>query len=436
MIKLLQLLRRHFYWTLDLIKGNRIKKNYDEIKKILENKDFDQAMTIGRTNLTNLIDHSTSTTPYYKKYSNTKELENFPVINKNIVLDNYDDFKSKSFLNKKLYKASSSGSTGIPFSIYHNKEKRNRSTADAIYFLEKSGGKIGNKLYYFKLWDYTNHKNRFIRFFQNIEMHSVMKTTDLDIFRLVSKIENSNSDSTFLGYPSFYEEICKFLDRSNYMPKNGKVKSIISMSEGLKEYERNGMSIYFKAPIFERYSNEENGILAQQTYNSNESYILNWASYYIEVLNFDSDKHVKSGDLGRIVITDLFNYSMPLIRYDTGDTAIYLEKENGFPTFEKIYGRRMDIVFNTNGEVISPFIFYRILEFGNIKQFQFIQEKENQYLFKINGNSKEFSEKGATIFFKEYLGENALLNFEYVKEIPLLSSGKRKKVVNLINRNN
>ena len=39
-------------------------------------------------------------------------------------------------------------------------------------------------------------------------------------------------------------------------------------------------------------------------------------------------------------------------------------------------------------------------------------------------------EKDIEINFKSYLGENAKIDFEYVEEIPVLNSGKRKKIVN------
>lgn len=36
----------------------------------------------------------------------------------------------------------------------------------------------------------------------------------------------------------------------------------------------------------------------------------------------DSDEPAEPGELGRIVITDLFNYAFPILRYDNGDTAV------------------------------------------------------------------------------------------------------------------
>src|SRR5690606_7662677 len=143
--------------------------------------------------------------------------------------------------------------------------------------------------------------------------------------------ERDPSPKNILGYPSFYEELCNYLDGMEKAPQIKRVNTVISFAESLKDSERNRMGKYFDAPVIERYSNQENGILAQQAGDASNTYMLNWASYYFEILKIESDQHVEKGELGRIVVTDLFNFSMPMIRYDTGDTAVYEETVDGLP---------------------------------------------------------------------------------------------------------
>lgn len=429
MNKLLQNLRRRGYWFVDYLTGSKTKNHFSEIKNILENPGGNKTMKIRKKRLEQLLLHATHTTPFYADFKG-KGLSDFPIINKNVILDKYEDFKSSNYENLNLYKASSSGSTGIPFSVFQNQMKRSRNTADVIYFSEIVDCLVGNKLIYLKLWDHTNVKKNSILFLQNILAHNVMDSSNEEIEKLLNQIVRDKSDKSILGYPSFFEEICNYLDVQQDLPRISNVNSIISFAESLKDLERDRMSKYFNAPIFERYSNQENGILAQQTKDSNGNFMLNWASYYFEILELESDDHVKSGGLGRIVVTDLFNFSMPMIRYDTGDMAIYGKDEAGYPYLSKIYGRRTDTIYNTSGDIVSPFIFYMVLDFSKIKQFQFIQKDKTEYLFKLNGNSKDVEEEEIIKYFRNYLGDDANIKFEYVQEIPLLSSGKRKKIVN------
>jgi phenylacetate-CoA ligase len=56
------------------------------------------------------------------------------------------------------------------------------------------------------------------------------------------------------------------------------------MSEGLSEYAKKSIHTYFGKYPVSRYSNVENGIIAQQLPDGSNSFVVNWASYYIEIL--------------------------------------------------------------------------------------------------------------------------------------------------------
>jgi len=417
------------FWGLDSIKGAPIKKHFEEIKSIIENPISEETVRIKNTNLVRVLTHAANTTPFYQVHSEFERLQDFPIINKSVILENFEAFKSFKFHGKKLHSVSSSGSTGIPFRIFQDKNKKNRNVADVIYFSGQGGHVLGDKLYFLKLWDYKNQKGRLVSWLQNIYAHNVMDTSEEDLIGLVSDLVNDKRPKNILGYPSFFEVLCDFLDTMDVSPNIQCTNSVISFAESLKAKERERMANYFKTNVYARYSNQENGILAQETIEEPNKLILNWGSYYFEVLALDSDEHVKKGELGRLVITDLFNYAMPMIRYDTGDMVIY-EESDAVPYFSSVFGRRMDTIFNTVGGIISPHIFYMVLDYGKIHQFQFAQIGKKDYVFRLNANKEEVQEDQIVTFFKEHLGVDANISFEYVVEIPLLSSGKRKKVTN------
>lgn len=152
-------------------------------------------------------------------------------------------------------------------------------------------------------------------------------------------------------------------------------------------------------------------------------------------MKLESDEPAEYGEVGRIVITDLHNYACPIIRYDCGDTCMLLppnEQSNGYPIIGKLYGRRFDLTYSTDGKAISPLAYGRTLKnYDNISLWQFVQEGEKDYVLKLKiakGDVSQFSELVKN--FSEILGEGANLKIEEVDEIPVLSSGKRKPVVN------
>ncbi len=423
--------RRLAFWVLDFFKGGHYRKNYNEIKFIDQNFNSDTTKTLRDKNLDNILNHSINTTRYYKNLKHGTLLKDFPVINKNIIRDNFEQFQSELFKNKKKYKVSTSGSTGVPFSTYQDKGKRFRNKADTIYYSKKAGFQLGNQLIYIRLWDNQHQKSNISSWIQNFISHDVSNLDDKSIFNLLERLKKDSSKKGFLAYSSAFDVICQYLDKINSKPISCNITSIIGISEGLSDYAKISMEKYFGCPVVSRYSASETGILAQQKIRG-ENFEINWGSYEIEILNFNDDTPANYGEYGRIVITDLFNYAVPMIRYDTGDIGVMdIVNQNSAPVLTTVEGRKMDIIYNTKGELITSHIVHKICLIEGIKQYQLIQESEKEYCFKINASSKFNQEKELIHDYKQYFGSDAKIRIEYVDIIPLLSSGKRKKVINL-----
>ena len=126
---------------------------------------------------------------------------------------------------------------------------------------------------------------------------------------------------------------------------------------------------------------------------------------------------------------------MPLIRYDTGDMGIMNEvliEGRKTLVLSHIEGRKLDRIYNTKGDLISSYIVYKNMwNYPEIEQYQFVQVSKEEYVFKISMKSKFKRENELINEFKSYVGLDADFKVEYVDEIPLLNSGKRKKVMNI-----
>ena len=99
----LETVRNKSFWFLDAIRGNPIGKHYKEIKTVLADYNSDEAQAIINNNLSSLIDHAASTTPFYKDYKGISDINKFPIISKITVKEQYEDFKSSTFLGKNNY---------------------------------------------------------------------------------------------------------------------------------------------------------------------------------------------------------------------------------------------------------------------------------------------------------------------------------------------
>lgn len=90
----------------------------------------------------------------------------------------------------------------------------------------------------------------------------------------------------------------------------------------------------------------------------------------------------------------------------------------------------LQIVYSTTGELVSAFVIIDACNFEGILQIQLIQQSKICYTLKLNV-SKTFTKLEELLAsFKTYLGNDAIINIEYVEEIPVLASGKQKITVN------
>lgn len=424
-------IRRTGFWVLDFLKGSKVKKHLNDIELIMGNIDDPKIKEKQNNYLEEILMYAIKEVPFYSGYNSSK-LESFPIVNKNMIKENYKDFQSKEFKDINVINLHTSGSTGTPFIVRQDKNKRNRVFAEMMYFWEKAGFKIGMKYVFFRIWTDINRKNKMTAWARNIVMHDILR---LDKENLEIVRENLKSDrkiKMLISYASTFDNLATYLDNLGDTPDMFSVSTIISSSEVLQESTRKKLKSVFGCNVVSLYSNQENGMLAQECVE-NKEFHLNTASYHFEFLKLDKDEPAEINEPARIVITDLFNHAMPLIRYDTGDIALIKEKcECTWNTkaVKSILGRVMDCIYDTSGRIISPVTITNYMwPFDKLLQYQFIQENKNKYLIKLNGSKGNYDDNEFIKIFKGLLGQDANIIIEHVDEVPVLNSGKRKHVV-------
>lgn len=423
-------IRQKTIWFIDTLKGSPVKNELISTSAILDSPSSDVRRNKIENSLKSLLNHATSTTEYYKKYSAINSLEDFPVVNKNIIRDNLKDFTSNVFDLTTCFKASTSGSTGVPFSIYQNKEKLNKNTADDVFFSAKSNYKTGSHLVYLKIWpEKFNFKKKYNFMLRNIHPYDVFELTNDAIDELITELNKSKEVINFKGYVSAFEKICRHLDALSENPFTFKTQSIITTSESLNPYTKNAVKKYFGVWPVSRYSNLENGVLAQQFRGDDPRFWINDSSYVIEIFDLNENRKLNYGEQGRIVLTDLYNLATPMIRYDTGDVGTMNLDTDNKPYFSEIYGRKLDLLYDTKGNIVPPHISANLWKYGNFKQFQLIQKGLKDYEINLNTTVK-VDEESMIKEFQTFFGMDANFIVTYVDDIPLLSSGKRKEMVN------
>lgn len=369
--------------------------------------------------------HAIEQTEFYKHY---KLADEFPVVNKMILIENYDACLAKSGYQTPLHISSTSGSTGTPFSVTQDFKKRNRTIADLKVFGELCDYPSHERMVFFRVVNSKLHRTPEQEDRENIYYIDSSDLSDAHLEEMKWALLEKKPRIVF-SYSSTLVELARYIDRTG-IPKNGfSMTSVLTGGEGLSDENRKLLEKVFGCMVYRRYSDMELGILGQDMGNGSE-YILNWGSYYFEILKIESDEPAVPGEVGRIVITDLFNYAFPMIRYDTGDLAILDDSiPNEFPRLKEIYGRIRDCVYATDGRLISP-AKVSVMMWGSesVKQWQFTQETKTDYVLKLNCD-KEIGEQVYIAKFKDLLGLNANIKVQFVDEIPVTASNKRRAVI-------
>ena len=419
-------IRYYVFWGLDLLKGGPIKKHYQEIKTLMDSGDISKWQ---QEKITSLLDTASRHCRFYKGYDKYKSLNECPVIDKTTIKEHYEQFISEQYEKNSLHKMSTSGSTGTPFEILQNQDKRTRVLAELIYYNETAGQYVGDKFIFYRVWTDKNKKSKMEQIKQNLLPIDILHLDDNNLKYITDILLKDKKVNSTLAYASTYDCLLQYL-RKNKIKGNFHVKSMISSSELLLDETRDGLEEIIGCKVINRYSNQECGVLAQSNLKENKM-IINKASYFIEVLKVDADEPAEEGELGRIIVTDLFNYAMPLIRYDTGDLGIVSKNSSdaGYH-FDNIQGRRVDIIYDTKGDSLTPHTWSVYMwKFNQLKQYQFIQEGEKEYTLKVNGAEGIYTEKELSQTLQDVLGRDAQINIDHVEEIPVLASGKFKKTI-------
>lgn len=418
-------MRNRGFWTIDWLKGRTVRKHYIDIKNTMQRK---ENVNKARESLQSLLTHATQNCSFYAPFANTP-ISEFPIIDKDLIRSRHSEFLAKPFVTAKLHRMSTSGSTGTPFSVVQNYEKRSRVLAEIVYFGELCGYTIGQRYAFIRSWNSQSRKSPLESFLQNLIAIDTSRLDEESLETMRSLLKRDKRLSCILGYASSLDLLAQHLLEKGETPESFKrMKVVISGSEILSDKARRNLKRVFGCNVVSRYSNQENGLIAQEV--SDNVFLINRASYYLEFLKPNSDDYAQPGELSRIVLTDLFNYAMPMIRYDTGDLAIFDEHPDYGRVITSIEGRVRDFFYDTQDRLLSPSaITVQMWKFDRLRQFQFIQDGRAKYLLKVNGARGVYEDDDFIEVIENIVGKNANITIEHVDGIPQLQSGKFRQVI-------
>jgi len=150
-------------------------------------------------------------------------------------------------------------------------------------------------------------------------------------------------------------------------------------------------------------------------------------------------KPLGPGESGDVVVTDLHNFGMPMIRYVNGDIAMLASDQRcacgrALRRLERVDGRRADTLRDGAGNAVPGIVFHVLFSDARqeiVRQFQAVQRPNGAVVLKVV-RGRDFEEEAfhrVTGRFSEYL-RGLPFTVEFHDQIaPHQRSGKHQTIV-------
>lgn len=375
-----------------------------------------------------------------------KKWEDIPILTKRDLQIPIEKRLSTGFTKKNTYIGKTSGSSGDPFTFAKDIFCHALTWAEILdryswYDLDFSssfqarfyGIPLDFKAYYTeRLKDKLSNRYRFPIF--NLSEEKLKQF--LNIFR------RKKFDYLY-GYTSAIVLFAKYLKSKNIYLKEicSSLKYCIVTSEMLYENDKILLEQQFGVPVINEYGASELDLIAFT--NTKDRFKLNTETLFVEILDHKNNS-VPNGEIGRIVITSLYNKAHPFIRYDIGDLgSIEVSTTNKVAILEKLVGRSNDIAKLSNGKRIPGLTFYYVTksiveEDGNVKEFIVEQTALDAftivYVSEVALSTKDL--KKIEIALSKYVGADLNIHYERVGVLDRNKRGKLKQFISKIDVRN
>lgn len=401
---------------------------------------YEQLIRYRDMKLQRMIKHCYETIPYYKKLFDEKcidyttiktrdDLKVLPILTKDVVKNNLNDFISTAIPKFKLKIHHTGGTTGSGLSFYTTNEEEAEQWAvwwryrrnlgiEFDMWCGNFGGKtvvpIDNKKAPF--WRYnTPGKQVFFSGYHINEQNAPYYAEEI----------KKRNIKWLHGYPSNLANLASSLLANDIRLD---IEYVTIGSENLYDYQKELILMAFNTSPYQHYGLTEG--VANISQRKDGNLYVDEDFSVVEFILKDTSSY-------SIIGTSLSNWAMPLLRYNTGDQVIINKYDRnsddiGGRTVEKINGRTNEfVVLEDDTRISSAALSLIFKDIISIREAQIVQKDRYNILIRIVKTDaySDLDEEKTTKGLRERLGKSMKISYEYVDKIPRTKSGKMRLVI-------
>jgi phenylacetate-CoA ligase len=370
------------------------------------------------------------------------DIRRLPMLSKDDVRRNlYFGLFADDHRKRQMLKISTSGSTGEPFTTYADRHQLEMRFATTLRGLEWTGWRFGDRQA--RLWHQTIGMTKLQVLRERLD-GVFMRRMFVPAFEIDAENIERFIDAIRKHRPVLvdgYAESLNFL--ATYVREGGSPgfspQAILSSAQALPDNVREIIEKGFDTKVYDKYGAREFSGIAYQCGHSADHHVMD-ESYLVELLV--DGRPAEPGEIGEVVITDLNNFSVPLIRYRIGDLAVAVDNSQPctcgrhLSRIGRIEGRTQAIVHCANGAWLPSSLFLHFFKDYEhaVRFFQIRQERRGEFVLKIVKN-RRFTASEFDVIMKKlrrFVGSETRIDVEFCDVIPLLETGKRSPVVSAV----
>lgn len=431
---------------------NYLKKD-DSLKYVAEVERFNKlsledihSFQLNRIRI--IAEYASKNIPYYAKlfkkiglddplHLNWDDYARIPLLTKDIIRQEKSNLVSRQFQKCDLRETATGGTTAAPIPFFSDFDSMYRKRSATIVFDKWLGYQPGMKSAY--LWGASQDFAIFASLKQKLSNILIRRCIFLPGTPLDDQIMEGYYHKLRIfkpillqSYPAPLDVFADFLERKSY---HLTIPAISCTAEPLMEKQKKTIAKVFGKVPCNWYGAREAGRIATECHvhdgmhiNSHGIHLAAMPSGYCE------------NNLGSLVLTDLWNVGMPLIRYEIGDVGYVTEEcclcGCQLPRLQAILGRVTDTFMNSKGQKIPGVGFTNryIKDVREIISMQIIQHDIKDFEILVVP-TKDYSSATVTWLqqkLNEFMQEPTGLRVTTVEQIPREKSGKVRFCKNLM----
>lgn len=354
--------------------------------------------------------HVAENVPYYSSYEfedNSLQLDKFHIITKELIISKYSQFLSSQFKRESLVEYSTSGTTGTLLKV-------SRDKASWYFFTYYSFRQIQTDM----LNNLDSFKTGQLGVLQvndnpNTSHFSIINPSlNYSFWKKIFVSGNNSFDKETISSLSNYtvpllygrpRTLLEFAKQQELLiGKNSmQVLTILTSGDNLYPDQRQKLESWFQSKVYNAYVSQEGGFMGIEcSYKSGIHIFPNRA--IIEILT-SKNELLKEGK-GEIIVTNLENWSMPFIRYQTGDMGTVKEVycKCGFHGMSLIEMKGRDSEYFVIGnKKVNPTVIKDIFENLPIKQYQIKQISKDHFIISYIPSTDSINQEQLEIKIKK-----------------------------------